>query len=71
MSDTVPPSALILLPETPRSSVGVNEHWCEHPGYRKWGGRGYARGKSHTVWFCFEHCAEAEARPDTTDDASR
>jgi len=64
MSDTLPSATLILLPDTPRSAPGINEHWCEHPGCRRWGGRGYARGKAQMVWFCFEHCTEAEATSD-------
>jgi hypothetical protein len=63
MSDALAPVRQpILLPDTPRSATGVNEHWCEHPGCKKWGGRGYARGKSQTVWFCFEHCLDVEGR---------
>jgi hypothetical protein len=63
MSDALLLVAPILLPETPRSAAGANEHWCEHPGCKAWGGRGYQRGKRQMVWFCFEHCAEG-ARPD-------
>jgi hypothetical protein len=51
----------ILVPETHRTAPGINEHWCEHPGCRQWGGRGYSRGKGQIAWLCFEHCAEAEA----------
>jgi hypothetical protein len=54
MTDAVPPAAPILFAETRRSSAGVNEHWCEHPGCKAWGGRGYARGRSQMVWFCYE-----------------
>jgi hypothetical protein len=67
MNDALPSGAPIRLPETPRSAKGINEHWCEHPSCKKWGGRGYARGKSQMVWFCFEHCAEAESRPGAED----
>ena len=62
MSDAPPPAAPILLADATHTRAGVVEHWCEHPGCKKWGGRGYARGKDRTVWFCFEHCSEAEAR---------
>jgi hypothetical protein len=65
MTDSLLGRQPILLADTPHSAPGVNEHWCEHPGCRKWGGRGYAGGKSLTVWFCFEHCSAAEARPET------
>jgi hypothetical protein len=63
MSNALSRQPQILLPETPGQRTSTNEHWCEHPACKKWGGRGYARGKSQMVWFCFEHCGEAEAKP--------
>lgn len=41
-------------PRPPKNADGIHEHWCEHPGCKKWGGWGFARGRD-TVWFCFEH----------------
>ncbi|WP_105434890.1 hypothetical protein [Neorhizobium tomejilense] len=34
------------------------EHWCEHPGCKKWGGFGFERDKTKTDWFCMEHRPE-------------
>ena len=61
MSDDPLPPAPIVLADTAHTRAGVVEHWCEHPGCTKWGGRGYARGKGPTIWFCFEHAMEVEA----------
>ncbi|PDT46650.1 hypothetical protein CO661_17215 [Sinorhizobium fredii] len=42
-------------------------HWCEQPGCEKWGGFGFAVGRSEPKWFCYEHRPEwkssDEARP--------
>jgi hypothetical protein len=37
-----------------RVPAGIIEHWCEHPGCKKWGSLGFPRGKL-TAWFCGEH----------------
>lgn len=36
----------------------IDEHYCEHPGCKKWRGFGYEAGRGlgrNTVWYCFEH----------------
>ncbi|WP_373413859.1 hypothetical protein [Ensifer aridi] len=38
------------------------EHYCEHPGCNKWGGFGFAVGKSEPTWFCFGHRPEWKPR---------
>jgi len=35
------------------------EHWCQHPGCKRWGSFGYDRGKGTIDWWCAEH------RPDS------
>lgn len=37
----------------------VFEHYCEHPGCKKWGGFGFARGGDESEWFCWEHQRDA------------
>ena len=70
MSGTLPLDGKpIVLSDMSRSAAGINEHWCEHPGCKAWGGRGYARGRSQMVWFCYEHCADADARPEAAGDS--
>jgi len=34
------------------------EHWCEHPGCKKWGSFGFAVGTAEPRWFCMEHRPE-------------
>ncbi len=48
MSDETP-TAINIMPSH------LYEHYCEHPGCKKWGGLGYDIGKGETKWFCFEH----------------
>jgi hypothetical protein len=46
--------------KAPRATVtGPVEHWCQYPGCKNWGSRGYDRGKGETDWYCFEHRPEA------------
>ncbi len=40
---------------TNSASASLYEHYCEHPGCKKWGGLGYDIGKGETRWYCFEH----------------
>ncbi|MCV3243470.1 hypothetical protein [Mesorhizobium sp. ZC-5] len=41
---------------TDRNPVGIIDHYCEHPGCKKWGAFGFARGgKGISKWFCYEH----------------
>lgn len=37
------------------------DHWCQHPGCKKWGSFGYDRGKGATDWWCMEHRPAAGA----------
>jgi len=41
-----------------RRETVVVEHWCEHPGCKKWGSLGFASGKEEPQWFCGEHQPE-------------
>ncbi|WP_181150081.1 hypothetical protein [Ensifer aridi] len=45
-----------------RNDTALYEHYCEHPGCEKWGGFGFAVGKSEPAWFCFEHRPEWKPR---------
>ena len=31
------------------------EHYCQHPGCKRWGSFGYDRGRGVTDWWCMEH----------------
>ena len=33
---------------------GLYEHWCDHPGCKRWGSFGYA-GRQGSTWFCGDH----------------
>lgn len=52
----------IMLPadnqDPRRTPAGVIEHWCEHPGCRKWGCFGYASGRETPRWFCGDHAPD-------------
>jgi len=39
---------------------GPIEHWCQHPGCKKWGGWGYAKAGGDSDWFCHEHRPEVD-----------
>lgn len=43
--------------QTNKAGDGIHEnHWCEHPGCRKWGGFGFSRNKvEKSSWHCWEH----------------
>lgn len=43
--------------QTKKAGDGIHEnHWCEHPGCRKWGGWGFNRSKAEKPnWWCPEH----------------
>lgn len=43
----------------PRADSLLVNHWCEHPGCKKWGGFGFAAGRAAPNWFCFEHRPES------------
>jgi len=45
-----------------RNDTALSEHFCEHPRCEKWGGFGFAVGKSEPAWFCFEHRPEWKPR---------
>lgn len=51
MSDE-PPKQHIELPHTP---AGIHEHWCEHPGCKRWGSFGLPQPDKSTRWYCGEH----------------
>lgn len=40
-----------------KAGDGIHEnHWCEHPGCKKWGGFGFSRSKAErSSWHCWEH----------------
>ncbi len=52
----------IKLPNAPTAApAGIYEHYCEHPGCKRWGGWGFAATKSTPPrWYCSEHKAEGE-----------
>lgn len=57
------PEDPIRLPEgfAPISKSTLFEHWCEHPGCKKWGGYGFARLKTDVSrWYCYEHRQDGE-----------
>lgn len=37
-----------------RVRAGVIEHWCEHPGCRRWGSFGLPY-RDRVIWLCGEH----------------
>lgn len=37
----------------------IYQHYCEHPGCKKWGGFGFAKGRGESEWFCWEHQRDA------------
>ncbi len=43
--------------QTDKAGDGIHEnHWCEHPGCRGWGGFGYSQNKVEKPhWWCWEH----------------
>ena len=43
-----------------KTGDGVHEnHWCEHPGCKRWGSFGFSRSKGdQPVWHCIEHYPE-------------
>lgn len=42
--------------EGSKKDTGIHvEHWCQHPGCKKWGSFGYDRGKGSADWWCGEH----------------
>lgn len=43
--------------QSDKAGDGIHEnHWCEHPGCRKWGGWGFSRSKAEKPnWWCQEH----------------
>lgn len=34
--------------------TGVVDHWCEHPGCKRWGSFGYTY-RDRMLWYCGEH----------------
>ena len=41
--------------------AGIWEHYCEHPGCKRWGAYGYQVGRQTPAhWFCLEHRDEGE-----------
>ena len=60
MTDHDQPAAIEGEAPRARNPNGIYEHYCEHPGCEKWGGWGYAVGRSAPHWFCYEHRAEGE-----------
>jgi hypothetical protein len=37
-----------------RTPAGIIEHWCDHPGCKRWGCFGFPT-RVGTSWFCGEH----------------
>ncbi len=31
------------------------EHYCQHPGCKRWGSFGHERGRGQTEWWCGQH----------------
>jgi hypothetical protein len=56
---TVPEDNRPIIVDQLRTPTGIFEHFCDHPGCKKWGGWGFSRGKA-TIWFCSEHRAHGE-----------
>lgn len=52
----------------PHCEAGPYVHYCEHPGCTKWGGFGFAVGRSEPNWFCFEHRPEWKIAPMRSSD---
>jgi len=48
-----------ISPETRTEQPGAgihDNHWCEHPGCKQWGGFGYQQSKiEKPTWNCWEH----------------
>ncbi|MBO3760357.1 hypothetical protein [Ciceribacter sp. L1K22] len=44
----------------PPTDIVHVEHYCEHPGCKRWGGFGFDLGRSRTAWFCGEHRDDGE-----------
>ena len=34
------------------------EHYCQHPGCKRWGSFGYDRGRGQSEWWCGQHRPE-------------
>ena len=43
-----------------KAGDGIHEnHWCEHPGCKRWGSFGFSRSKGEkSTWHCIEHYPE-------------
>jgi hypothetical protein len=38
-----------------KSTSDHKQHWCQHPGCKKWAPYGYDGGQGAIDWFCMEH----------------
>lgn len=45
------------------------EHWCEHPGCKKWGGLGFGKGNQTMRWWCGEHYPHWDRKPDAAQNS--
>ncbi|WP_421445424.1 hypothetical protein [Agrobacterium tumefaciens] len=57
-----------------KNSDGIHEnHYCEHPGCKKWGGFGYSRSKAEkSTWHCWAHYPHKEMKnPPTSRQAGQ
>lgn len=43
----------------PAAARRMEDHWCEHPGCKKWGSFGFT-GRYGTEWYCGEHRGDGE-----------
>lgn len=61
MSDEIRvPTFTVEVPfPRPLPASGIDNHWCEHTGCRRWGCFGYDR-RGGVVWFCRDHREEGE-----------
>lgn len=43
--------------QTDKAGDGIHEnHWCEHPSCKQWGGFGYSNSSlEKPTWHCWEH----------------
>jgi hypothetical protein len=50
------PNAIIVVDDAtePATPEKLDEHWCEHPGCKRWGCFGFQRGYNIS-WYCGDH----------------
>ncbi len=45
--------------DQPPRRTGIVEHWCDHPGCKRWGCFGH-QTRYGTLWLCLEHRGDAD-----------